>query len=164
MESRFRCIHDYPERQDANGVVMRLIDGLGYRFYWATQGLTQRDYGYSPGGGCQTIGELMGHVWELANWIHMHMLGSNDATPKPESPGDQREQTLELLLAIRNRVETIDENVLFAVQIQDFPFWHVINGPLSDALTHVGHIASFRRAIGSPVPEHHVFLCHPKEA
>lgn len=163
MKSHFRSVRKYPERQDTNGVVMRLIDGLGYRFYWATEGLTQGDYDFSPGGGCQTIGEIMGHVWELANWVHMNMLGSDEEAVKPESPVDRRGRAFELLLAIRNHIETIDEDALFAVQVQGAPFWHVINGPLSDALTHVGQIASFRRANGNPVPKHSVFLCHPKD-
>ncbi len=163
MESHFRSVRAYPERQDANGVVMRLIDGLGYRFYWATQGLTESDYGFSPGGGCQTIGEFTGHVWGLANWVHANMLGAGDETVKPEHPEEQRKQTLELLLAIRKHVGTIDEDALFAIQIRGLPFWHVINGPLSDALTHIGQIAAFRRANGNPVPKHNVFLCHPKD-
>jgi len=86
MKSHFRSVRDYPERQDANGLVIRLVDGLGYRFYWATEGLTQSDYDFSPGGGCQTIGEIMGHVWGLVNWVRMNMLGSGDETAKPEPP------------------------------------------------------------------------------
>ena len=32
-----------------------------------------------------------------------------------------------------------------------FPFWHVINGPISDALYHVGQLVSFRRTTGNPL-------------
>ena len=30
------------------------------------------------------------------------------------------------------------------------PFWYWINGPLADALTHVGQITSWRRISGNP--------------
>lgn len=30
------------------------------------------------------------------------------------------------------------------------PFWYWINGPLADALTHVGQITSWRRIAGNP--------------
>ena len=163
MKDYFRSIRAYPARQDANGVVMRLVDGLGYRFYWATEGLTGDDFAFTPGGGCQTIGEVVGHVWGLANWVHMHTIGTGGAA-KPESAADTRDQIFDLLLAVRNHVESLDEAALFAMEVEGNPFWHFINGPLSDALTHTGQIASFRRANGNPVPRHHVFLCHEKDA
>ena len=31
-----------------------------------------------------------------------------------------------------------------------YPFWNQINGPISDALWHVGQIVSFRRSSGNP--------------
>ena len=74
MSEHFCSVTTYP-KENANGIVIRLIDGLGYRFYWATEGLTKDDYAFSPGSGCQTIGELVGHVWGLVNWIHLSALG-----------------------------------------------------------------------------------------
>jgi hypothetical protein len=159
MTERFRTIESYPERHDANGVLLRLIDGLGYRFYWATEGLTSGDYAYSPGAGCQSIGALVGHVWGLVNWIHATVVGEG-ATGRPPDPAQQRLHALALLAAARDRVAALDEEALFVLQIDDHPFWHLLNGPLSDALTHVGQIASFRRLHGNPVPRHNVFLGH----
>jgi len=34
----------------------------------------------------------------------------------------------------------------------EFPFWNLINGPISDALWHVGQVVSFRRGSGNPLP------------
>lgn len=33
------------------------------------------------------------------------------------------------------------------------PFWYLINGPIADALTHVGQISSWRRMAGNPQPK-----------
>jgi hypothetical protein len=157
MDDPFQTIEAYPERRDAVGVVLRLIDGLGYRFYWATAGLAADDYAFSPGAGCQSIGGLIGHVWGLINWIHMNVVGGEAAGRSPD-PAEQRLQVLNLLSAVRDRIEVFDEVALFALRIDDRPFWHMVNGPFSDALTHVGQIASFRRLHGNPVPRHNVFL------
>lgn len=163
MKDHFRNVTVYPARKDANGVLMRLIDGLGYRFYWATEGLTPEDLAFSPGGGCMTIGDLAGHVWGLVNWVHNHFLGKSGEPPAAGLEGG-RDQVFRMLYAVRAHVEAIDEQALFDLQIGGMPFWHAINGPLSDALSHVGQIAAFRRINGHPVPEHHVFLAHEKEA
>ena len=157
MGARYRTIEEYPPREDANGVVMRLVDGLGYRFHWATEGLRAADYAFSPGGGCMTIGELIGHVWGLANWVHGQLVGPGPEA-RPAEPSAQRAQALEMLHAIRAHLGAIDQAALFALRIDDHPVWHVINGPLSDALTHTGQIASFRRLNGNPVPRHSVFM------
>jgi len=34
----------------------------------------------------------------------------------------------------------------------EFPFWNLINGPISDALWHVGQVVTFRRSSGNPFP------------
>ncbi|MCK5671198.1 hypothetical protein KAI10_07435, partial [Candidatus Bathyarchaeota archaeon] len=44
---------------------------------------------------------------------------------------------------------------------REFPVWNLINGPLSDALTHVGQIASWRRMNGNPIPGARVFHGEP---
>lgn len=33
----------------------------------------------------------------------------------------------------------------------EFPYWNILNGPLADALTHVGQVVSFRRSNGNPI-------------
>lgn len=46
---------------------------------------------------------------------------------------------------------------LAAIQLLKQRFWPVINGPLSDVLTHIGQIATLRRIAGSPVPDSNPF-------
>ena len=33
-----------------------------------------------------------------------------------------------------------------------YPFWYMLNGPIADALTHVGQITTWRRIAGNPQP------------
>ena len=37
--------------------------------------------------------------------------------------------------------------------INEFPLWHLINGPIADAMWHVGQVVSFRRSSGNPLNE-----------
>jgi hypothetical protein len=47
--------------------------------------------------------------------------------------------------------------------VRDHPIWYLINGPLADALTHVGQINAWRRLAGNPCPKVSVFLGLPPE-
>ncbi len=45
-----------------------------------------------------------------------------------------------------------------------FPFWHTLNGPISDALYHTGQLVVFRRASGNPMnPKVSVFMGKNRE-
>ena len=162
MHTFFRSVDHYPDRNDACGIVMRLIDGLGYRLYWATEELRDCDYAYSAGEGTKTIGELIKHIWELVNWIHLNVCHQSTENSCPGNVQGQRDNIFELLYQIRNSLSTMDQKDLFQVAIEGKPFWHIINGPLSDALSHTGQIASFRRLNGNIVQRHYPFLCHSK--
>ena len=41
----------------------------------------------------------------------------------------------------------------------EFPYWHMLNGPISDAIYHTGQVVSYRRASGNPInPNVSVFM------
>jgi hypothetical protein len=58
---------------------------------------------------------------------------------------------------LRERMLTMSDDELNTLQILVKPFWHLINGPFSDALTHTGQINSFRRLAGNPIAGANVF-------
>ena len=128
---------------------------------WATEGLTEDDYRYTPAEQSNSLAWVVAHIWGLMNWVQEHMLGSQDSLPSTAMA--QRDQALELILRLREHVAAMSEQQLAEVRIEGLPFWHMINGPLSDALTHIGQIASFRRLNGNVVPRHYLFLVHPPE-
>ena len=158
MDPFFRSLAKYPSREDANGVMMRMVDGLGHRFHWATQGLSAEDHAFTPGAGCKTIGQLIEHVWGLVNWVHKVMGAAGAPETKPEGADALREGALSMLLSLRARLEEMTQFELFTVKIRDVPVWHVINGPLADALTYTGQISSFRRLAGNTTPQHNVLM------
>jgi hypothetical protein len=68
-----------------------------------------------------------------------------------------RRSVLEMTHALREALLSMSDEGLAAIQIRELPFWHIVNGPVADALTHVGQINSFRRLAGNPTPKANVF-------
>jgi hypothetical protein len=161
-ELPFHHIDGYPAEVTGPSVLARLLDGLGFRFHWATQGLTDQDYAFSPGQSSQSISQLVGHIWGLINWVSMAVFGQGEE--KPEAPQEQRVQALQMLHRLRERLVMMDDHALAKVRIDGHPFWHILNGPLADALTHIGQINVLRRQAGNPTPKAGLFTGEPPGA
>lgn len=152
-------IDTYPERVNAVAVILRLLDGLGFRFYWATYELDGDDYEFTPAEGGNSIGWMVSHIWGLLNWIHLSITG--EQAKRPSSKIDQRDHVLELIRMIQEGITNMSDEQLSEVRIEGLPFWHIINGPISDALSHVGQINMARRLMGKPTPGANVFRGDP---
>ena len=138
---------------------MRLLDGLGFRFRWSTEGLSDDDYGFRPAPDCMSIGELVRHVWGLVNWVCLSM--GIDEYKRGDDIVLIRGSVLEMIHALRESLGSMSDEDMRGITIEGRPFWHIINGPISDALTHVGQINSFRRLAGLPTPKANVFVGSP---
>jgi len=155
----YNHIPDYPDHVSGATVLARMLDGLGFRFYWATQGLRPEDYAFRPAKDTMSIGELVAHVWELVNWV-----SSSTLKKTYEKPGDgpaARAGALRIIRDLREAMLVMSDEDLVKLRIRDKPFWNIVNGPFSDALTHMGQINSFRRLNGNPVAVANVFLGEP---
>jgi len=62
-------IPDYPEKFTAGTVAARVIDGLGFRYYWATESLRDVDLNYKPNDSARTTLETIDHIYGLSNVI-----------------------------------------------------------------------------------------------
>ena len=155
----FYEIPDYPENVSGTSVLVRLLDGLGFRFRWSTEGLSDDDYKFRPAPDCMSIEELVRHVWGLVNWVCQSTL--TERFRKQDDISLVRRSVLEMTHALRETLISMGDEELTVVQIRERPFWHIVNGPIADALTHVGQINSFRRLAGNPTPKANVFLGLP---
>jgi hypothetical protein len=155
----YRVIPEYPPKISAGTILTRLLDGLGFRFYWATEGLKRTDYKFRPSPDCMSIEELVRHIWGLVNWI---IISSTDNKYRRPTKVEQiREQILEMVLYLRNEMLNMTVKDLSETTIDGHSFWHIINGPMADAFTHIGQINSFRRLSGNPVSKANVFTGTP---
>lgn len=175
MKLPYREIPKYPENYLPGNILARLIDGLGYRFYWATEGLMENDLAYRPSEKGRSIFETMEHIYVLSN----NILLAPDAKPyeKPINPApysfeDLRKKTLGNLQSASSKVKnaTMEDMENYKVIFKkgehkfEFPIWNIINGMISDCIHHTGQIVLMRRASGNPQnPNVNVFMGKTKE-
>ncbi len=166
----YRQIPDYPETYSAGTVAARMIDGLGFRFYWATEGLTGQDLNFRPNKEARTSMETIRHIYELSETI-CHAVKKEiilDEAEENEPRFDEiRKHTLENFKTASDILKTCNDRELEEFKIVfktkngdvDYPFWNLLNGPMADVLWHTGQVVSFRRSSGNPInPRVNVFM------
>ncbi len=148
-------VPDYSEKYTAGTVAARMVDALGFRFYWATEGLTEKDLAYKPNEEGRTTKETIDHIYDLTKIIVNSTLKkangrSDDADMSFE---DKRKQTLMNLKTAADILRKSDDISQYKIIFgeRQVPFWNQINGPISDALWHCGQIVVFRRNSGNPM-------------
>jgi hypothetical protein len=165
----FRSLPPGPAEVSGSAVFVRLVEGLGFRFFWATEGLREGDLSYRPTPESMSIGELAGHVLDLVTWVAVSAGALPDRSAEPPAAprpfAEIRANVLEALDLLRDRLSGMTDDEIAAIRIRSragpMPWPHLVNGPLADALTHVGQIAVLRRSCGNPVPKANVFLGRP---
>jgi hypothetical protein len=141
-----------PDHYNAGTVVSRLLDGLGFRYYWATEGLRPIDLSFKPSPAARTSQETLEHIYSLSNMIIAAVGGNPSGEYK--TFGEIRKATLENFKKASSIIAAYNDRDMEKLN-EDFdgkklPFWNMINGPISDCLWHTGQVVSFRRSSGNP--------------
>ncbi|MEM6701036.1 MAG: hypothetical protein AAF599_21720, partial [Bacteroidota bacterium] len=156
-------IPSYPYEYNAATVSARMIDGLGFRYYWATKDLSAEDLNYKPSKSNRTTAETLDHLYGLATMIWNSAKQQPNVRPQPKEEKltfeEQRARTLKRLKEASDILRTSTSSamqqfdIVFqrGAQSSSVPFWHQINGPIADALWHTGQIVAYRRASGNPM-------------
>lgn len=171
----YHQIPEAPTDYSSGNVIARMIDGLGYRYYWATEGLRTEDLSYRPSEDASNVTETLDHLFGLSVTI----LNATTSTPnirpyeKVEmTDTEKRVMTLKNFKAASDQLKGADETTVSKMKVifkrgeqtSEFPFWNNINGPIADAIYHTGQIVSFRRTSGNPVnSKMNVFIGKTKE-
>ncbi|WP_242085194.1 hypothetical protein [Aestuariivivens sediminis] len=142
-------IPDCPERYTAGAVASRMIDGLGFRYYWATEGLRAQDLNYKPSDTGRSSSETIDHILGLSDFILKSISKEDDQNEKDElSFEEKRRRTLLNLKKASDILRPLDDLAPF--DNERFPFWNLVNGPIADAIWHCGQVVMLRRASGNP--------------
>jgi hypothetical protein len=142
-------IPDYPESYTAGAVAARMVDGLGYRYYWATEGLRHEDLEYKPSETGRATSETINHIYGLSKVIRNNVLENDkDKNESELNFEDQRKQTLLNFKLVSDALR--NTNKPFQLDETSVPFWNIINGPIADALWHCGQVVMLRRSSGNP--------------
>ena len=142
------------EKFTAGTVAARQIDALGFRFYHATDGLTEEDLLYKPSDSVRTSGETVDHIYSLSKIILNSTVKKENVKVDNDFTFEQkRVATLNNLKQASDILSESEDISQFKIIFGDkqIPFWNNINGPISDSVWHCGQIASFRRITGNPM-------------
>ena len=160
-------IPEPPRTMSATTVLIRLIDGIGFRYRWATEGLREEDMSFQP---CETsmkIDELLAHIHRLLMISESYLTDKDLVKIEPVELYERRRLTLDTVVRLKEALFTFDDSYLadrmYKVpwSSEELPIWYLINGPLSDVLTHIGQIASWRRINENPIHRANVFFGTP---
>ncbi len=158
----YHQIPEAPENYEAGNVVSRMIDGLGFRFYWASKDLRTEDLEFAPSDDARNAIETLEHIYGLSETIYNAAKNEPNIRLANRSKMTYEELREGTLVNLKNasdimRSKTAEEvtelKVMFkrGDNVSEFPFWNMINGPIADALNHTGQILSFRRSSGNPI-------------
>ncbi|TXC76247.1 DinB family protein [Luteibaculum oceani] len=158
----FERIDHYPSSISTSNVLCRMIAGLGFRYYWATHNLRKEDLNFRPSESGKSCFETLTHINYLGLMMHSCAFGNaieRGKGPVLEDLDEIRFWFLTHLKETHDKISALSDPEIEHLKIRyqsssstmEYPFWHFINGPLSDALYHVGQIVVFRRANGNSI-------------
>ena len=159
----YHQIPAYPDTFTQATILARTLDGLGFRYYWATEGLTDADMTYAAGNESRSTREVLEHLLGLTDMIKNIVLGEPNVRPAQrtkKSDHVRRRTTLHNIAAAADYLRANPEldleqrPIIFqrGENTSEIPHWHLLNGPIADALWHCGQVVGNRRASGNPIP------------
>jgi len=167
-------IPNSPKNYSAGNVISKLLDGLGYRYYWATDGIKDIDLDYKTSEGARNTFEVLIHICDLTEGI-LKVAKQEIIRPpfnfKKLTFDQIREKTLYNIETSSNIFKTKNSEELTNVELiletdnsqTKFPLWNVLVGPITDTGYHIGQVVAFRRASGNPMHQNvNAFLGYTK--
>jgi len=156
--NKYDSLPDPPADYSAVTVLSRLLDGIGFRFNCATDGLTEHDLEHCASPDGWPVEKIITHIHRLMSLVAKSLGVSTEPYDSTEGFDEMREATLGLISDMSARLKEMSEDDLDQIILRlgkdgelEFSFWFAINGPIADALTHIGQINVLRRACGNPV-------------
>ena len=162
QELPFSTIPKPPQDYTAVNSINRVIQGLGFRFYWATEGLRKIDLSYRPSKDAKNTLETLQHIYTLSSTVLNAVNNKASLRPPPETLKNLKELRRATLNNLKQAADLFQKysdpqlnnlNIIFEREGKQykFPIWNLLNGPIADALYHTGQIVSFRRTSGNPI-------------
>ena len=153
QELPFEDISKTPTELTATNTILRMVEGLAFRYRWATENLSEENIKFRPHSTSMSIEEVNSHIFDLVDSIFRVFGGEKQNKETLNSFHEIRKANLFLLKKLVNLLREMNDSELAEMEkntSRKLPFWYWINGPLADALTHVGQITSWRRISGNP--------------
>jgi len=135
-----------------------MVEGLGFRYYWASEGLRTEDLAFSPTEGGRSSRETINHIFGLSGFLLSALEKEvfKDVSPEGMTFDQVRTATFKNLEKIVNILKKSKDSDFNNYNIRfenggEMPFWNAVNGPISDAIYHTGQVVLMRRMSGNPI-------------
>jgi hypothetical protein len=123
---------------------------LGYRAAKVLRAAPPDFAAFCPGEGCRTPLEMLAHINDLLDWALSIAEGRQHWKPSTPVGWDAEVQRFSIALS------TFDD-CLASGEVHA-PVENLFQGPVADALTHVGQLALLRRMAGAPIRGENYFV------
>ena len=153
QELPFEDISKTPNDLTATNTLLRMVEGLAFRYRWATENLSEENIKFKPHPTSMSVEEVNAHIFDLVDSTNRVFGGEKQNKDSLNSFHKLRIKSLNILADLSERLKEMSDEDLSELEkntSRKLPFWYWINGPLADALTHVGQITSWRRIAGNP--------------
>lgn len=130
--------------EDTRALLRHIVATIAYRGGKAVRGAPASFAAYSPDGSPRTAGRILAHVGDLFDWALSQARGAeawNDSTPLDWD--GERERFFAAL-------QRLDDYLASGAPLA-MPAERLFQGPLADALTHIGQLAMLRRLAGAKI-------------
>lgn len=151
QELPFSDISKVEKDYTAGNVAARMVEGLGFRYYWATEGLSSDDLKYKPSESGRSSAETIKHIYDLSLFM-TKFLKLTPETTESTNLEELRSASLFNFKAASLLLKSMNSSDFQNYKMGDITSWHLINGPIADALWHTGQVVMLRRASGNPLP------------
>ena len=116
----FYQIQEAPNEISSTNIMVRMVQGLGFRYHWATQDLTEKDLKYRPSKDAISNFETIKHIYNLSNTIYNSTKTSTNIRSEKKVPTDYRSlrrETLNNLKLTSEAFESFNDEELKNVKI-----------------------------------------------
>lgn len=138
-------------KDPARELLRHTLATLAYRGGKVLRGAPDSFAGFRPSGDCRTPAEILAHMGELLDWALS--IAEGKQRWRNSEPLPWAEEIDRFFAALQAFDCCLASAAAVAV-----PAEKLFQGPISDALTHVGQIAILRRMAGVPVRGENYFL------
>lgn len=128
----------------ARQLLRHTVATLAYRGGKVLRGAPENFSSFTCSGGCRSAGEILSHIGDLFDWALSMAVGQRQWR-------DSKPQSWKQDVARFHAGLAAFDQYLNSTQPLHAPAEGLFQGPIADALTHVGQIAIMRRLAGSPV-------------
>lgn len=126
-------------------MLKHFLAALAYRTQKALTGAPADFSDFRAAPGLRTPHELLRHMTSVLGYARTHLIGGTYRPTRLPRFEDEVTRFHEMLQALGVELER-------GTPFQDTTSERMLQGPLSDAMTHAGQLAMLRRLAGSPIP------------